>query len=167
MLQTSFMYSYINKHLKTFKTIKFKLQILMLFLPHTHLWSPDYTAAVCSCHLLLLPTWHSHHKCVVYSYFELHYSKMVTQYLIFVYLQSDMHNIGYKYLNKIFVSMTYNVCYCIYKYSYNIISLEGMAAYGRLLLAPAEGWWPLATWRALRALFSFRCLEGLLPIIFI
>ena len=44
--------------------------------------------------------------------------------------------------------------------------LEGTAAYGRLLLAPAEGWWPSATWRALRALFSFRCLEGLLPIIF-
>ena len=30
--------------------------------------------------------------------------------------------------------------------------LEGTAAYGRLLLAPAEGWWPSATWRALRAL---------------
>ena len=38
-----------------------------------------------------------------------------------------------------------------------------MAAYGRLLLAPAEGWWPSATWKALWALFSFRCLEGLLP----
>ena len=32
-----------------------------------------------------------------------------------------------------------------YKPKYNL--LEGMAAYGRLLLAPAEGWWPLATWR--------------------
>ena len=42
-----------------------------------------------------------------------------------------------------------------------------MAVYGRLPLAPAEGWWPSATWRALWALFSFRCLEGLLPIIFI
>ena len=30
--------------------------------------------------------------------------------------------------------------------------LEGMAPYGRLLLAPTEGWWPLAAWRALRAL---------------
>ena len=30
----------------------------------------------------------------------------------------------------------------------NIDELEGMAAYGRLLLAPAEGWWPLAAWRA-------------------
>ena len=38
--------------------------------------------------------------------------------------------------------------------------LEGTAAYGRLLLAPAEGWWPTATWRALRALFSFRYLGG-------
>ena len=28
-----------------------------------------------------------------------------------------------------------------------------MAPYGRLLLAPAEGWWPLATWRALQALW--------------
>ena len=28
-----------------------------------------------------------------------------------------------------------------------------MAPYGRLLIAPAEGWWPLATWRALRALW--------------
>ena len=27
-----------------------------------------------------------------------------------------------------------------------------MAPYGRLLLAPAEGLWPLATWMALRAL---------------
>ena len=41
-----------------------------------------------------------------------------------------------------------------------------MAAYGRLLLAHVEGWWHSATWRALWALFSFRCLEGLLPIIF-
>ena len=49
----------------------------------------------------------------------------------------------------------------------SIIKLEGTAAYGCLLLAPAEGWWPSASWRALRALFSFRCLEGLLPIIFI
>ena len=48
-----------------------------------------------------------------------------------------------------------------------LLGLEGMAAYGRLLLAPAEGWWPWATWRALQALFSFRYLEGLLPIIFI
>ena len=30
--------------------------------------------------------------------------------------------------------------------------LEGTAVYGRLLLAHAEGWWPSATWRALRAL---------------
>ena len=49
----------------------------------------------------------------------------------------------------------------------NIVPLEGTAAYGHLLLAPAEGWWPSATWRALQALFSFRYLEGLLPIIFI
>ena len=28
-----------------------------------------------------------------------------------------------------------------------------MAPYGCLLLAPAEGWWPSATWRALRALW--------------
>ena len=38
--------------------------------------------------------------------------------------------------------------------------LEGMAAYGRLLLAPAEGWWPSATWRALRALliqYNIKC----------
>ena len=28
-----------------------------------------------------------------------------------------------------------------------------MAHYGFLLLAPAEGWWPVATWRALRALW--------------
>ena len=32
-------------------------------------------------------------------------------------------------------------------------TLEGMAPYGRLLLAPVEGWWPLATWRALWALW--------------
>ena len=32
-------------------------------------------------------------------------------------------------------------------------------------LAPAVGRWPSATWRALRALFSFRCLGGPLPII--
>ena len=37
------------------------------------------------------------------------------------------------------------------------ITLEGMAVYGCLLLAPAEGWCPSATWRVLRALFSFRC----------
>ena len=30
---------------------------------------------------------------------------------------------------------------------YLFVVLEGMAAYGRLLLAPAEGWRPLATWR--------------------
>ena len=34
-----------------------------------------------------------------------------------------------------------------------IIKLEGTAPYGRLLLAPAEGWWPSATWRALWALW--------------
>ena len=28
-----------------------------------------------------------------------------------------------------------------------------MAPYGRLLLAPMEGWWPLATWKALWALW--------------
>ena len=28
-----------------------------------------------------------------------------------------------------------------------------MVPYGRLLLAPVEGWWPSATWRALRALW--------------
>ena len=33
------------------------------------------------------------------------------------------------------------------------ITLEGMAPYGRLLLAPSQGWWTLATWRALRALW--------------
>ena len=38
--------------------------------------------------------------------------------------------------------------------------LEGMVAYGRLLLAPTEGWCPSAT-------FSFRCMRGPLPIIFI
>ena len=41
-----------------------------------------------------------------------------------------------------------------------VFLLEGTAAYGCLLLAPAEGWWPLATWRALRAIFSFRCLDS-------
>ena len=53
--------------------------------------------------------------------------------------------------------------------NYNIITLgntnifhrlEGVAAYGHLLLAPAESWWPSATCRALQALFSFRCLGG-------
>ena len=29
--------------------------------------------------------------------------------------------------------------------------LEGTASYGRLLLAPAEGWWPSATWIAVGA----------------
>ena len=33
------------------------------------------------------------------------------------------------------------------------IKLEGTALYGCLLLAPAEGWWPSATWRALQALW--------------
>ena len=28
-----------------------------------------------------------------------------------------------------------------------------MVPYGCLLLAPAEDWWPLATWRALQALW--------------
>ena len=45
-------------------------------------------------------------------------------------------------------------------------SCGGLVAFGHLE-GPSEGWWPSATWRALRALFSFRCLEGLLPIIFI
>ena len=36
--------------------------------------------------------------------------------------------------------------------SRNIVILEGMAPYGCLLLAPAEDWWPSATWRALQAL---------------
>ena len=36
---------------------------------------------------------------------------------------------------------------------FNIPILEGTAPYGNLLLAPAECWWPLATWRALRALW--------------
>ena len=36
----------------------------------------------------------------------------------------------------------------------SITILDGMApCYGHLLLAPAEGWWPSATWRALRALW--------------
>ena len=39
--------------------------------------------------------------------------------------------------------------------------LEGTAAYGHLLLTPAEGWWPTATWRALRALLSFIYLGAL------
>ena len=32
------------------------------------------------------------------------------------------------------------------KESNNLIILEGSAPYGGLLLAPAEGWWPTATW---------------------
>ena len=36
-----------------------------------------------------------------------------------------------------------------------------MAAYGRLLLAPVEGWWPSVKWRDLWALLSFRCLGTL------
>ena len=36
-----------------------------------------------------------------------------------------------------------------------------MVAYGCLLLAPAEGWWPLATCRALRALLCFKCMGAL------
>ena len=32
----------------------------------------------------------------------------------------------------------------------NFILLEGTVAYGWLLLAPVEGWWPLVTWRALQ-----------------
>ena len=43
--------------------------------------------------------------------------------------------------------------------------LEGMAAYGHLLLAPVEGWWSLATCRALWALLSFRCLGFLQALI--
>ena len=39
----------------------------------------------------------------------------------------------------------------------NIEKLEGTAPYGCLLLAPAEGWWPSATWWALWALLSFKC----------
>ena len=31
--------------------------------------------------------------------------------------------------------------------------LEGTAPYGRLVLDSAEGWWPSATWRALRAIW--------------
>ena len=50
---------------------------------------------------------------------------------------------------------------------FNLCLLEGMAAYSRLLLAPVEGWWPSATWRALLALLNFRCFGGHLPIIFI
>ena len=38
---------------------------------------------------------------------------------------------------------------CYLKY----LTLEVTAPYGCLLLAPAEGWWPSATWRALRALW--------------
>ena len=33
------------------------------------------------------------------------------------------------------------------------MELEGMVPYGHLLLAPVEGWWPSATWRALQALW--------------
>ena len=29
-----------------------------------------------------------------------------------------------------------------------------MAPYGHLFLAPVEGWWPVATWRALRAIWN-------------
>ena len=32
--------------------------------------------------------------------------------------------------------------------------LEGMVAYGCLLLAPVDGWWPSATWRAVCALLK-------------
>ena len=32
------------------------------------------------------------------------------------------------------------------------VILDGMAPYRHLLLAPAEGWWPSATWSDLRAL---------------
>ena len=67
-----------------------------------------------------------------------------------------------KYLSKFKYP---NIFYCCLTIQYVI--LEGTAAYGRLLLDPVEGWWPSATWRALQALFSIRCLEGLLPIIFI
>ena len=49
----------------------------------------------------------------------------------------------------------------------NCTILQGMAAYSCLLLAPEEGWWPLANWRALWALFSFKFLGGPLSIIFI
>ena len=37
---------------------------------------------------------------------------------------------------------------CFFYYT-NYVILEGMAPYGCLLLAPAEGWWPSATWIAL------------------
>ena len=43
-----------------------------------------------------------------------------------------------------------NIEMCICR---NIEILEGTAPYGHLLLAPAEGWWPSATWRALWALW--------------
>ena len=32
------------------------------------------------------------------------------------------------------------------KHFHNCLILEGSAPYGGLLLAPAEGWWPTATW---------------------
>ena len=31
------------------------------------------------------------------------------------------------------------------RWKYNICPLEGMGAYGPLLLAPVESWWPMAT----------------------
>ena len=37
-------------------------------------------------------------------------------------------------------------CMIILKEVHNYFSLEGSAPYGGFLLAPAEGWWPTATW---------------------
>ena len=45
------------------------------------------------------------------------------------------------------------VIYMLYIHVIYIYILEGTAPYGRLLLAPAEGWWASATWRALQALW--------------
>ena len=58
------------------------------------------------------------------------------------------------------------ILWACYKFvSTLFVVLEGMEAYGCLLLASEEGWWHSATWRALWALLSFRCLGGHSPII--
>ena len=49
---------------------------------------------------------------------------------------------------KLTILSRYCINILLLRYSW----LEGTVAYGRLLLAPAGGWWPSATWRALRAL---------------